>query len=229
MIKTDKDLQYYNNSRPDILGFVPENTGKILDVGCGQGAFLEQVKNLSGATTWGIEVKKEIAEKALGKADKILVGNVEEHIDSLPENYFDCITFNDVLEHLQDPNLVLKMIGPKLSENGIIIASIPNVRYCKNLFELIFRKDWHYVESGILDSTHLRFFTKKSMKRMFNESGFAVLLQKGINSPTSVKFRILNIVTLNLLGDLKYPQYVCIAVRESPLDKGETLDYSHKG
>ena len=100
---------------------VPCNIKTILDIGCGQDAFLKLVKEQTGAETWGIEMVTEVAEKAKEKADKILAGKIEEVLSSIPNNYFDCITFNDVLEHLFEPTEVLKMIRPKLSKNGIII------------------------------------------------------------------------------------------------------------
>ncbi len=206
-----KKTNYYIEDRPNIVALVPKNVRTILDIGCAQGAFLKLVKEKTSAETWGIEVVTEAAKNAKDNVDNILIGKIEELIGSIPNNYFDCITFNDVLEHLLDPTDVLKMIRPKLSENGIIIASIPNVRYFKNLYELLVKKDWEYKETGILDSTHLRFFTKISMRRMFEEAGYKLIKQEGINKPTSLKFKILNVITLGILKDTKYLQFVCIA------------------
>lgn len=129
----------------------------------------------------------------------------------LPDNYFDCITFNDVLEHTIDPTQLLSMVKTKLGPKGIVIASIPNVLYVKNMFNLLVKKDWEYTHEGILDSTHLRFFTKKSMKRMFQNAGYVVIKQKGINPPSRLIFKLLNILTLGIIGEMKYMQYVCLA------------------
>ena len=85
------------------------------------------VKEQTGAESWGIEMITEVAEIAKDRVDNILVDKIEDVLCSIPDNYFDCITFNNVLEHLIEPTEVLKMIRPKLSHNGIIIASIPNV------------------------------------------------------------------------------------------------------
>ncbi|HQB36731.1 MAG TPA: class I SAM-dependent methyltransferase [Bacteroidales bacterium] len=204
-----KDSNYYTQSRPEIAKLVPKNISTILDVGCAQGSFLKLVKELSGAETWGIELLPEIAEKAT--VDKILTGKVEDLIHLIPNGYFDCITFNDVLEHLLEPTEVLKAISLKLSKDGIIIASIPNIRYYVCLYELLIKKDWKYKDSGILDSTHLRFFTKKSMKRMFEEAGFKNIQQKGLVHNSSWKFKLLDFFTFGLPMDIKYQQFICIA------------------
>jgi hypothetical protein len=103
------------------------------------------------------------------------------------------------------------MIRPKLSVNGIVIASIPNVRYFGNLYELLLKKDWEYKDSGILDTTHLRFFTKLSMKRMFEDAGYELIRQEGIKKITSWRFRLLNLLTFGFLDDTKYLRFACIA------------------
>jgi len=165
-----ENSNYYSNTRPEVVSFVPSNTKTILDIGCGLGGFLNFIKEEIGAETWGIEIVDKIAEKAKVTTDKILIGKVEDLLSQIPDDYFDCICFNDVLEHLLEPSEILIKIKPKLSEEGIIIASIPNVRYFFNIYELIIKKDWEYKETGILDKTHFRFFTKNSMKRMIVNS-----------------------------------------------------------
>lgn len=211
MIKKDA-INYYGNHRPDVAVHVPPTTKTILDIGCGNGAFLKWIKDKTGAETWGIELVDEIAERAKEQADNILNGKVEEVLHLVPDGYFDCITFNDVLEHLLAPDEVLRMVKPKLSEKGIIIASIPNVRYFSNLHEIIIKKDWEYKDSGILDSTHFRFFTQKSMKKMFEKTGYSLKGQFGINKLNSWKFKILNLFTLGFINDTKYLQFICIAI-----------------
>ena len=205
---------YYNHTREEVAFFVPSTIKTILDIGCGKGTFLKYAKKKTEAETWGIEMVIEIAEKAKNEVDNILIGKVEDAVNLLPNNYFDCITFNDVLEHLSEPTEVLKMIRPKLTKNGIIIASIPNVRYIYNLYDLIIKKDWEYKDAGILDSTHIRFFTKISMKRMFEKAGYKLIKQVGINKITSWKFRFFNLTTFRFFSDTKYLQYVSIASKD---------------
>ena len=206
--KTSTD--YFGQTRLEIISFVPKDINSILDIGCGNGSFLKLIKEQTGAETWGIEMVTEVAENAKNKVDNILTGRIEDLLDSIPDSYFDCITFNDVLEHLLEPEKVLKIIGSKLSEKGIIIASIPNVRYFFNLYGLLIKKDWEYKNSGILDSTHLRFFTQKSMRQMFEKAGYLILKQEGINKIDSVKFRLFNLLTLGIFRDTKYLQFICL-------------------
>jgi len=202
---------YYSNTREDVALFVPSNIKSILDIGCGQGAFLKLVKEKTGAETWGIEMVIEVAKKAKEQADNILAGKVEDMVNLLPNNYFDCITFNDVLEHLLEPIVVLRNIKPKLTEKGIIIATIPNVRYIKNLYDLVIKRDWEYKDAGILDRTHLRFFTKNSMKKMFEKAGYKLNKQEGINKNSSLIFLLFNLFSIGIFNDTKYLQFVCIA------------------
>jgi 2-polyprenyl-3-methyl-5-hydroxy-6-metoxy-1,4-benzoquinol methylase len=203
--------EYYSNSRSEIAELIPKNIKTILDIGCAQGNFLKLVKEKTKAITWGIELEVEVGMEAKNKIDKIIFGKIEEVINTIPDNYFDCITFNDVLEHLLDPTEVLKLIKPKLSENGTIIASVPNVRHFWNLYELIIKKDWKYRESGILDSTHLRFFTKKSLKRMFEDADFKNSKIIGLNILKPRIFGIFNFITFYAFADTKYINLICIA------------------
>ena len=202
---------YYTLARPEIATLVPKSIQKILDIGTGQGYFLKLIKEQTGAETWGIEVVPAVAEIARNQADHIILGKVEEVIHSIPDGYFDCITLNDVLEHTLEPIEILKIIKSKLSSEGVIIASIPNVRFFFNLYELVIKANWEYTDWGILDSTHFRFFTKKSMKHLFENAGYNVEQQIGINPIPSWKFTLFNMLTFGFFSDTKYLQFVCIA------------------
>lgn len=201
---------YYKNSRPEIVSLIPGNIKSLLDVGCGEGFFLKEIKEQKKMNIWGVEIEPKVAEKAKNITPNIIVGKIEEVMNLLPNNYFDCITFNDVLEHLLEPSEVLRLINQKLTMDGIIIASIPNVRFIHNLFELLIKKDWEYKDSGILDNTHFRFFTEKSIKRMIENSGYKLIYLKGINKTSSWKFRLLNILSLGFLNDTGFMQFVCV-------------------
>jgi 2-polyprenyl-3-methyl-5-hydroxy-6-metoxy-1,4-benzoquinol methylase len=195
-----------------MLEFVPEDSRRILEVGCGEGLFSEELKKTLQAEVWGIEADSNAAEKAKSKTDKVLHGDVNVLIDDLPDDYFDCIVCNDVLEHLVDPYEVLTRLKGKLSGKGVIVASIPNVRHISVLNELILKKQWRYADAGILDRTHLRFFTRRSILEMFDGLGFDVIRIKGINKTSSFrKFHLWNILCLGHLSDARYSQYACVA------------------
>lgn len=202
---------YYSQSRPEIASLISADIKSILDVGCGEGDFLEIIKEKTGAETWGIEVVAQIADKAKQKVDNIVIGKIEESLSSIPDAFFDCITFNDVLEHLIEPNEIIKLVKPKLTPNGKIIASIPNIREFYTLYNLIIKKDWEYKDYGILDSTHIRFFTKKSIVRMFEQAGYKIIKIEGINANKTWKFKLFNFITFYFFNDSKFLQFVCIA------------------
>jgi hypothetical protein len=99
----------------------------------------------------------------------------------------------------------------KMTEGSFLVGSIPNVRYIYNLQGLIFRKDWEYGSEGVLDSTHLRFFTLKSLRRTFLENNFHIECLEGINAdfkPQGTRQRIIDAVMTFLLGsDIRFLQF----------------------
>ncbi len=207
-----QNTDYYSFERRDLYPFIPGNIKCTLDIGCASGVFSTNLKKEKNVETWGIEMRKDVAEIAKMKLDKVLIGAYDEVREQLPEKYFDCVFFNDVLEHMPYPEDCLKMVMANIAHGGHIVASIPNMRYIEVLMELIFKKDWKYKESGIQDKTHLRFFTKKSIRRMFEDCGYKVDIIKGINgvSPYCLT-SFLNIISLNSIEDIKYKQFAIVA------------------
>ncbi len=201
------DNKYYKQNRLEMFDFIPKNSQRILDIGCGQGNFSAVLKEKLKSQVWGIEKDEKAAKVAREKLDKVLIGDVNYHLDFLEDDYFDCIVLNDILEHLVDPFLFLKKLKSKLNKNGVIVFSVPNVRYLFNLKKLIIDKQWHYEDEGILDRTHLRFFTKKSLIETFNNLNFEVLQIKGINPLNFWKFSIINIIFFGFLSDTRYLQF----------------------
>lgn len=203
---------YYFFERTELMPFVPKDTVKTLDIGCASGSFSASLKEKFNAETWGIEMTEKVALLAKEKMDHVFIGAFDDVYDNLPEKYFDCIFFNDVLEHMINPDECLIKVRKNLQKGKTVIASIPNIRHINILKELLIKKDWKYTESGILDKTHLRFFTKKSIIRMFNDCGYKILKIKGINSISPYCLTsILNLLMFNTLNDLKHQQYVIVA------------------
>ena len=131
----DKMNSYYNNERLEMHKYfhVHPNPKKVLDIGCGNGAFISKLIDKKDAEIWGIELMADQAKKAEKRLNKVLTGKIESHLEDLPPQYFDVIVCNDVLEHLENPFEVLKHLKHNLSEDGILISSIPNIRYFKVL------------------------------------------------------------------------------------------------
>lgn len=165
---------YYEYNRPEVQELVNPGSKRILDVGCGSGVMAYELKQKLNAEVWGIELFEDAAQRAASKLDNVIQGKVEDAIKQLPQNYFDTIIFADVLEHLVDPYEVIALIKLKLRKKGEIIASIPNVRHWTVIKNLIEGK-WDYEKAGLLDKTHLRFFTLKSAVELFTNTGFNVL------------------------------------------------------
>ena len=152
-----KNKSYYGHTRPEMSQFIPKGAQRILKIGCGQANFSSQLVK-DGAEIWGVEPNTKATNAASTPIFKVLNCCLDDKIKDVPDGYFDVIIINDVLEYLFYPWGDLKKLKPKLSENRVTLSSIPNVRYLKNIFKLIFNKDWKYTESGILNTTHFRFF-----------------------------------------------------------------------
>lgn len=169
----------YTAPRTDLLNLVPTSANRILDVGCSVGTLGQQIKNSLGAEVVGIETHEEMARLARTRIDKVIIGDVEEIdlAEHFPSNYFDCIIFGDVLEHLRDPWKVLEHLTRYLVSDGIMIASIPNIRHYMTILQLACGY-WPYRERGIHDKTHLRFFTLRSIQEMFQTAQLNVVSVK---------------------------------------------------
>ena len=202
---------YYKNIRHEMMAFVPESSVRILEVGCASGWFGAALKQRSKAEVWGVELFESAAKEAENRLDKVLVGDFNVKIAELPKDYFDCVVFNDVLEHFTNPDEVLIRLKNVMSEDGVVVASIPNVRYIGNLKNMLLHKDWEYIDSGILDKTHYRFFTEKSIIRMFEKSGYDVVEIKGINGVKTILTNLLVFFTLGFYKDVKYLEFAVVA------------------
>lgn len=205
--KTKED-NYYDSERGEILEFVPAQAKKILDIGCGTGNFGYKLKKMNECEVWGIEPNDVVARIAAQKLDKVINNVFSPDLEELKGNEFDTIIFNDVLEHLVNPYEVLGQCKKFLRQGGYIVASIPNILFFPVFFnDIILKQDWVYTNFGTLDKTHLRFFTRKSIIRMFEEQGYKIVKLKGINPETPRRYRILNTLLFNRLKDWKYLQF----------------------
>ncbi|CAI2718397.1 glycosyltransferase family protein [Nitrospina watsonii] len=164
---------YFRNVRQDLLPLVPETAQSILEVGCGAGGTGYALKQRQNATVVGIEMNPGAAEAARKVLDDVVEDNIETMTLPFEENSFDCILFADVLEHLVEPGEVLKKTRPYLKQGGVMIASIPNIQYHGILHQLS-EGSWTYQDEGILDRTHLRFFTLKEIEKLFSENGYDI-------------------------------------------------------
>jgi 2-polyprenyl-3-methyl-5-hydroxy-6-metoxy-1,4-benzoquinol methylase len=214
-----KPEYYYECLRPEMLAYVPPLCRSVLDVGCGTGNFGASIRKRTGCEVWGVESNAESIRKAEQNIDKVFHGYFGPELD-LPPGYFDCIVFNDVLEHMLDPASALVLARALLSSGGCIVASIPNIRQFPTVWRLIIGGDWQYQEIGILDKTHLRFFTRLSIMRLFQGAGFEIQRIDGINPFCSNgsgdkalwrRYSLFSWLPINRIKDMRYQQFAIVA------------------
>jgi 2-polyprenyl-3-methyl-5-hydroxy-6-metoxy-1,4-benzoquinol methylase len=167
--------RYYTGDRPDLREYVPSGARRVLDVGCGAGTLGAVLKEQTGAEVVGIEVFEEAAAIAETRLDAVLRLDLQR-LESLPypNGYFDAMTFGDVLEHMHDPHGLLRTLRRYLSDDGTIVCSIPNLKHWSVLYKLIVEDRFTYADKGLLDRTHVHFFTLEEIGEMLDSTGFEV-------------------------------------------------------
>ncbi|OAB62971.1 hypothetical protein AY599_14295 [Leptolyngbya valderiana BDU 20041] len=163
--------QYYRLVRPEILSAVPSSATRILDVGCGAGMLGKSLKeNRGDRTVVGLELDEEACYYANLHLDTAYCVNLETFDPPFSPGTFDCIVFADVLEHLQDPWAIARRYVRFLEPGGTVVASIPNIRHFPLLRQVLEQGRWDYRDWGILDRTHLRFFTKQTFLELLQHA-----------------------------------------------------------
>jgi 2-polyprenyl-3-methyl-5-hydroxy-6-metoxy-1,4-benzoquinol methylase/uncharacterized coiled-coil protein SlyX len=170
---TEIDLEDTNRSHTLIVELVGRDK-RVLDVGTSTG-YLAKVLVQRGCSVTGIELDLEAARKAEEHCERVIVGDVEtlDPYEELGGKLFDVIVFGDVLEHLKGPLRALLRLRPFLRSEGYVVASIPNVAHGSVRLALLQGK-FEYHPQGLLDDTHLRFFTRESVERLFDDAGFEI-------------------------------------------------------
>ena len=166
------EQKVYDGVPQYILDAYPGFQGqRILDVGCGSGG-LGGALQAMGNACYGNTLSPKEAEAAKSRLTQVIVADLDAMRElPFPENFFDVVIFADVLEHLKDPKHLLKLMRPHLKSGGLVIASIPNVANIVVRLNLL-RGRFEYGELGILDNTHLRFFTLGTAKDLLTSTGY---------------------------------------------------------
>lgn len=168
---------YFDTLRDEIEPLVPASPAVVMDIGCGKGVTSHWLKQIRpNITTVGVEIDKSVAAIAASVVDTVLVVDIDKGMDALAryEGRIDLLLLLDVLEHLNDPWARLMEFKSLLAPSGVVIASIPNVRNLKVLGPLLVKGEWRYQSSGILDRTHLRFFTRRTVTDLFAGAGYEI-------------------------------------------------------
>lgn len=207
----NKPATYFSTARVEMISFVPTGSKRILEIGCGEGEFAANLKAERDVHVTGIEPFESVANVAIARLDRVLIADVNTAIEQLHGELFDCIVCNDVLEHLVDPWDTLKRLRPLIGTGGVLVASLPNMRFMPMIKDLVLKGEWRYTQQGVMDRTHLRFFTRKGMHALFEESGYHVSKMQGINAiQLPWKFALLNMLTLGSLSDAQFQQYAWV-------------------
>ncbi|MFA0750249.1 MAG: hypothetical protein SLRJCFUN_000652 [Candidatus Fervidibacter sp.] len=158
-----------------MLEFVPIWAKRILDIGCCMGGAGRILKQRQACEVWGAEIAPELARIAAQHYEKVIVGDIEDDAvwQQLPKGYFDAVICGEVLEHLIAPERVLKRLHEVITPDATLVLSVPHVGHVSVIRKLLQGK-FDYEPTGILDSSHLRFFSRKNLWRLLRESGWLV-------------------------------------------------------
>ncbi|MGV6827595.1 MAG: class I SAM-dependent methyltransferase [bacterium] len=204
--------KYYRRQRLDVVQLIPSSYSRVLEIGCSEGHFRDNLNQPH--EYWGVEPNSDAAQQAATRLDKVFTGDYDSVEDQIPAAHFDLIVCNDVLEHVADHDAMLQSILSKLQPQGYLLLSVPNARYFPHLKELLIDKDWRYRSEGILDYTHLRFFTRKSLIRTLTDNGFKIERFEGINpclGNTLIAKLLYPAITLLMGSDIRYLQFAVLA------------------
>lgn len=167
--------EYYELFRSELLPLIPDgNPGaSVLDIGCASGKMLRHLRGRGYDTTVGIELIPTVAERARQLAEVSAVHCLDIDLKGLPESIgnFDLVVVSHVLEHLRDPWSLLQRVADHLKPGGCVIGALPNLRHHTVTWNLLARGRFDYVDHGILDRTHLRFFTESSLRTLVQQAG----------------------------------------------------------
>jgi 2-polyprenyl-3-methyl-5-hydroxy-6-metoxy-1,4-benzoquinol methylase len=176
------DPEAENNTHAFSLKMIGQNKS-VLEVGCATGYFTKALVE-RGCKVVGMELDPEAAKLAESFAERVVVGDAdgEDIWENIDDETFDVISFGDVLEHLKDPLPVLRMAKRKLKPTGFIVTSLPNVAHGDVRLSLLHGK-FQYREIGLLDRTHIRFFTFETIHEMMREAGLVVIETERVIMP----------------------------------------------
>src|SRR5450631_1677815 len=174
---TMKQTPAHDRHNPDILRFMPKSLKRVVEVGCSSGALARAyTAENAGSEYIGIEIDPEYAERARASCSSVICGDIETMSDATFLSLFpsDCWIFGDSLEHLRDPWALLRRMRGHLQPDARIIACIPNAQHWSVQARLncgAFR----YEDQGLLDRTHLRWFTRITIIELFQSTGYQIV------------------------------------------------------
>lgn len=204
---TSERDSYYTHQRADLSAMIDVSGARVLELGCASGSLARGLlRSGKAAYVDGIEVDRESAQTAAEDLRRVWHSDLNDFdFDSIEQDY-DLLVAADVLEHLQDPWVVLSNAVSRLESGGLVLLSVPNIRYYRVLYDLSVKGRFEYVEDGILDRTHLRFFTRHSVGEMLR---FAELSPVEVRMADCGRRGVRRVI--GILGDASSPQVYALA------------------
>ena len=218
-------LQYNAENLPQILHWVTPNS-RVLEFGPAMGYMTHYMNNTLNCSITAVELSEEMAQHAKKHTEKIIIANLDTDAwENEIEGTFDYILFADVLEHLRDPEKVLQSASSFLKPNGSILTSIPNIGHSAIILSLL-DGEFNYTTYGLLDTTHIHFFTRKSIQNMMSNCRLGCLAERNsIKNPANTELRkffiqhIASIPSIITKKDILVYQFINQWKRESEIDK----------
>lgn len=173
---------YFEQPRHEISRLVPASAERILDVGCADGVLGAALLARGASEVIGVELDEGAASRARRRLTRVVCADAESPELPAMLGAFDCVVFADVLEHMRDPQAALARYRACLRPDGVVVASIPNVRHC-SILNMLAEGRWEYQAQGIMDRTHLRFFTLAEITRLFEGAGLKPTLAGATMDP----------------------------------------------
>jgi 2-polyprenyl-3-methyl-5-hydroxy-6-metoxy-1,4-benzoquinol methylase len=207
---SEKPAGYYAQERADLVAALPRPLGRVLDLGCGEGGAARPLRAAGGTWISGIEVHAPSAEHARAVLDEVVVGRVEDSLGRISEP-FDTILAYDLLEHLADPEPLLRGLHEIAAPGARLHVSVPNARHWSLARDLLLRGTFGYAEWGHRDATHLRWFTRRDLEALLRRAGWEPLA--GSHPALDGPRRTLHRVTRGRLAELTFLQWVVLAYR----------------
>jgi 2-polyprenyl-3-methyl-5-hydroxy-6-metoxy-1,4-benzoquinol methylase len=203
----DKDSHYYVRFKWWMLPLIKDGPNIVMDLGCASGVMGRKLLETGKAKeVFGVEIFESAAAEAATIYKKVHVGDIEEmQLDY--NGTFDYIICGDILEHLKDPYKIVRLLSLWLKPGGCLFVCLPNVRNYHVVAALVLHGKWDYVSAGIMDRTHLRFFTASSCKQMLLDANFDVYHEQMIISGPKKTF--FNRATFGLFREFLAEQTFC--------------------
>ena len=177
---------FYESVNQAVLARVPRTTRRLLDIGCGTGALGQKIKEGMNCLVVGFNNSEAEVALAKGRIDQVLVCDLNS-FEPPDMDRFDCIVCSHVLEHLCQPEEVLKRLLHLLAPDGTLVVALPNVLFWRQRLHFL-RGSFRYTDGGLMDRTHFRFFDWSTAQNLLTGSGYSIVYAEADGSLPLARF-----------------------------------------